>query len=341
MIIGSSLIQMSFLLAFNQFFLFLLLNRFPTISPNFKFPAKTFQNDKFEIPLPFGYHLDLDFLRFCTEELVSGETLERLQDLRQQRRQQRKTLEALMGFRQKQREDKIREGGKANKRSLEPKRPQPPNTLPLLERSSSSSLSSSQSTLKIENSASFLTSMSERKDNAQEFITEALREAVSDFESYLDSSREKNERPMYRSAARVQRYRQQQQQLQQQQQQQQRLPTSSAASSPDEPMSRTNFSRYFVHQSSTSSLCSSISTTSSACLYPLPNYPSSDAAALLAELPSSVPAKLAAECMETDSNVSLNSEMSTNTLRNIREHIAKSLTKLKEYEKQVRKFVPE
>jgi len=39
--------------------------------------------------------------------------------------------------------------------------------------------------------------------------------------------------------------------------------------------------------------------------------------------------------METDSNVSLNSEMSTNTLRNIREHIAKSLTKLKEYEKQV------
>jgi hypothetical protein len=84
-------------------------------------------------------------------------------------------------------------------------------------------------------------------------------------------------------------------------------------------------------QSSTSSLCSSVSATSSACL-----YPSSEA--VLAKLPSSVPIKLAAECMETDSNVSLNSEMSTNTLRNIREHIAKSLTKLKEYEKQVNKL---
>ena len=112
-----------------------------------------------------------------------------------------------------------------------------------------------------------------------------------------------------------------------------------AVSSPDEPMpsSSRNFSRFCgpppMHQSSTSSLCSSISTTSSACLYPLPNYSSAEAA--LAELPSSVPARLPAECMETDSNVSLNSEMSTNTLRNIREHIAKSLTKLKEYEKQV------
>jgi len=77
-------------------------------------------SDKFEIPLPFGYHLDLDFLRFCTEELVSGETLERLQELRQQRRQQRKTLEALMGLKQKQREDKLKEIGP--QKSIEVKR---------------------------------------------------------------------------------------------------------------------------------------------------------------------------------------------------------------------------
>jgi len=148
-------------------------------------------SDKFEIPLPFGYHLDLDFLRFCTEELVSGETLERLQELRQQRRQQRKTLEALMGMKQKQREDKLKEMGPQKsievKRSFSPKRPQPPTSLPLLEKSS----------LTLEHSKKVL-----QQENTHEFITEALREAVSDFENYLDTSKEKNERPMYRSAAR-------------------------------------------------------------------------------------------------------------------------------------------
>ena len=180
---------------------------------------------------------------------MSGETLERLQELRQQRRQQRKTLEALMGVRQKQREDRVKENKNSPKRQpspkrqASPKRPQPPNTLPLLEQLSSSS--SSLSTLKIGNSKQTLAPKG-RKET--EFITEALREAVSDFENYLDSSKEKYERPMYRSAARVQRYRQQQQQLQQQQQQQQKqLPSSSAASSPDEPTSRSNFSRYFVN----------------------------------------------------------------------------------------------
>ena len=32
--------------------------------------------EPFEVPLPFGYHLDLDFLRVCSGELVSGETLQ-------------------------------------------------------------------------------------------------------------------------------------------------------------------------------------------------------------------------------------------------------------------------
>ena len=182
---------------------------------------------------------------------MSGETLERLQELRQQRRQQRKTLEALMGVRQKQREDRVKENKNSPKRQpspkrqASPKRPQPPNTLPLLEQLSSSS--SSLSTLKIGNSKQTLAPKG-RKET--EFITEALREAVSDFENYLDSSKEKYERPMYRSAARVQRYRQQQQQLQQQQQQQQKqLPSSSAASSPAEPTSRTNATKHFCHSS--------------------------------------------------------------------------------------------
>jgi hypothetical protein len=58
-------------------------------------------DEKFEVPLPFGYHLDLDFLRVCSDD-PSGETLEKLKELRKMRRKQRKTLEALMGFRQQQ-----------------------------------------------------------------------------------------------------------------------------------------------------------------------------------------------------------------------------------------------
>ena len=58
-------------------------------------------DEKFEVPLPFGYHLDLDFLRVCSDD-PSGETLEKLKELRKMRRKQRKTLEALMGFRQQE-----------------------------------------------------------------------------------------------------------------------------------------------------------------------------------------------------------------------------------------------
>ena len=43
----------------------------------------------FEIPLPFGYHMDLDFVRFCSEDtMISEETLDRLKDLRRQRREE-------------------------------------------------------------------------------------------------------------------------------------------------------------------------------------------------------------------------------------------------------------
>ena len=53
-----------------------------------------------KVPLPFGYHLDLDFLRVCSDELVSDETLQKLKELKRQRRKERKQLEALMGITQ-------------------------------------------------------------------------------------------------------------------------------------------------------------------------------------------------------------------------------------------------
>merc|ERR1719357_35040 len=74
---------------------------------------------------------------------------------------------------------------------------------------------------------------------------------------------------------------------------------------------------------------SSISTSSSALPYNTPLTPE----AYLASLPSSIQMK--PDEMETNSIVSISSEMSTNTLRNIREQMARSLAKLKEYEKQV------
>merc|ERR1712079_514206 len=68
-------------------------------------PRKSSPGDKFEIPLPFGFHMDLDFLRFCGDESgVSTETLDRLKELRKARRKQRKQLEALMGFQREQRD---------------------------------------------------------------------------------------------------------------------------------------------------------------------------------------------------------------------------------------------
>ena len=35
-------------------------------------------SQNFEIPLPFGYHMDLDFVRFCSEDtMITEETLDR------------------------------------------------------------------------------------------------------------------------------------------------------------------------------------------------------------------------------------------------------------------------
>jgi len=93
--------------------------------------------------------------------------------------------------------------------------------------------------------------------------------------------------------------------------------------SPDEPE---KLSRHLSNSS-----ISSVSTNSSALPYSTPLSPE----AYLASLPSSVPAPRPEDEMETYSIASINSEMSTNTLRSIREQMARSLVKLKEYEKQV------
>ena len=93
---------------------------------------------------------------------------------------------------------------------------------------------------------------------------------------------------------------------------------------------------YVFLQTSNSSL-SSISTNSSALPYNTATSPVSAQDLLLAGLPSSVkiPSFPGADPMETESITSISSEMSATTLRNVREQMARSLVKLKEYEKQV------
>ena len=76
-----------------------------------------------QIPLPFGFHMDLDFLRFCCDEPVSSETLDRLKDLRKARRRQRKELEAIMGFQRQQRDTINRHIYNINRSRSEDSRP--------------------------------------------------------------------------------------------------------------------------------------------------------------------------------------------------------------------------
>ena len=257
------------------------------------------KDDKFEIPLPFGYHMDLDFLRFCSEELVSGETLDRLKELRKQRRKQRKTLEALMGIRQEQKhqERRVRETP-VTKTYSGIRRLTPP-----------SNNQSQQPPPDV--------------GKTSEFIKEALRDAVQDFEQCLERSKEETKQhefeydnrmtsstPVVNKCARFNTF-------------------PRALSSPDESQNVTSTFKLF--RPSSNSSISSISTASSALPYPFQLSPD----AVLAGLPSSVPPKLGMDLMDTDSITSITSEMSTNTLKNIREQMAKSLYKLKEYEKQV------
>jgi len=252
--------------------------------------------DKFEVPLPFGYHLDLDFLRVCSEELVSDENLTKLRELKKTRRKQRKTLEALMGIKQEQKDREkrlIRDLPSTNRKISPIKSPSPPRTLPLL-----------------------------RPDvvHSSEFIRDALKESMVDFQETLDQYKSQDisdfdlintqtSTPL--GLKNLGKY--------------STFPRSVNNIIPEDAISPTG---KLCRQSSNSSI-SSISTASSALPYNTPLSPE----AYLANLPSTVMPK--PDEMETNSIGSISSEMSTNTLRNIREQMARSLVKLKEYEKQV------
>jgi len=250
----------------------------------------------FEVPLPFGYHLDLDFLRVCSDELVSGETLQKLKELKRQRRKERKQLEALMGITQEQKE-------REKQRLLQD---MPPPMSPIMKKKSPpTTLQLSQPDI----------------IHSSELVREALRESMLSFQETLDQYKDeagdisdfdlitggitstpagKTKSPKYSTFPR------------------QNL------GSPNDDIPVGKLSR----QLSNSSI-SSISTSSSALPYNTPLTPE----AYLASLPSSIQMK--PDEMETNSIVSISSEMSTSTLRNVREQMARSLAKLKEYEKQV------
>lgn len=252
-------------------------------------------DDKFEVPLPFGYHLDLDFLRVCDgeEKEKHDETIRKLKELKKARRKQRKELEALMGIKQEQRD--------REKKSLD---------LP----------GRSRQSINIKTPPRTLNLGSQPPDiiNSSELVREALRESMLSFQETLDQYKEqdlsgfdliststpvdhKKVNSKYNTFPRIHNL---------------------GSPSDDIPAGK------LIRQFSNSSI-SSISTSSSALPYNTPLTPE----AYLASLPSSVMPKQ--DEMETNSIGSISSDMSTTTLRNIREQMARSLVKLKEYEKQV------
>merc|ERR1719237_626926 len=119
----------------------------------------------FEVPLPFGYHLDLDFLRVCPDELVSDETLQKLKELKRQRRKERKQLEALMGITQEQKDREKQRLMQGMPPPMSPimKKKSPPTTLQL-----------SQPDI----------------IHSSELVREALRESMLSFQETLDQYRE-------------------------------------------------------------------------------------------------------------------------------------------------------
>lgn len=151
--------------------------------------------------------------------------------------------------------------------------------------------------------------------HTSEFIKEALKEAVLDFEQCLQGTTTTTTSGMihkskFNTFPRL----------------------SSGDNSRDEPAVHTELRdriEKLYHQSNSS--ISSISTSSSALPYGSPLSPD----AVLAGLPSSIAPRSSNDQMETDSIASISSDMSTTTLRNVREQMARSLAKLKEYEKQV------
>ena len=217
---------------------------------------KLIDDDKFEVPLPFGYHMDLDFLRMCDGKIIDGQTLDRLKDLRKARRKQRKTLEALMGIRHEQERNKSNNNSRkyittnVKRVNLDQKRPNPPDLV-----------------------------------QTPKFLRDALKDAVSQFEQTLEGSQVEF----------------------------------TATSTPKNASKFNTFPRRDDEATATSVDASNSSLNSDA--------------VFLSSLPSSVLERRNED--DGDSIASISSDMSTHTLKNIREQMAKSLAKLKEYEKQV------
>merc|ERR1711962_1288016 len=251
----------------------------------------------FEVPLPFGYHLDLDFLRVCSDELVSGETLQKLKELKRQRRKERKQLEALMGITQEQKDREKQRLMQDMPPPMSPimKKKSPPTTLQLSQPDIIHSSELVREALR-ESMLSFQETLDQYKDEAGD---------ISDFDLISGGITSTPANVKTKSAKYS------------------TFPRQNLGS-PNDDIPVGKLSR----QLSNSSI-SSISTSSSALPYNTPLTPE----AYLASLPSSIQMK--PDEMETNSIVSISSEMSTSTLRNVREQMARSLAKLKEYEKEV------
>ena len=286
-----------------------------------------FKADKFEIPLPFGYHLDLDFLRICSDELVNDETLEKLKELRKERRQQRKTLEALMGIKQEQ----YRKKRLASKGS-QTTSPIPPNVTSTLSfrHTPSAGQSPTPNNLYPYSSHHHISSPSPDLIHRDDFIKGALKDAVTDFEYEVSTDqRTKDSKIGYSTFPRGVVFDDAQ--------------PPHATSTPANGLAHSSghaaqaWMQNLMRQTSNSSL-SSISTNSSALPYNV-NLTSPDASFILSGVKKPIHGYDKPGCvgdsMETESITSITSEMSTTTLRNVREQMAKSLIKLKEYEKQV------
>ncbi len=277
--------------------------------------------DKFEVPLPFGYHMDLDFLRMMDDSgSVSGETLGRLKELRRQRRKQRKTLEALMVMQNKQQQH----GNKVTSASV----------TRYATTGSAGGVKRSPKPLTVAQVRT-RTQQQQHQDTAEiKFVSEALKDAVEDFEHQLERSIEEEKERMNNAdlmSTRTSRFN--------------TFPrvmspdlTRAAAASASRADKRSEMSTFKLFRPCSNSSISSVSTIS------LTNNQNNSGGnlpastdAVLSALPSSVPQQPhdSADAMETESIASIASDMSTNTLRNVREQMARSLVKIKEYEKQV------
>ena len=263
------------------------------------------QDDKFEIPLPFGFHMDLDFLRFCCEDPVSSETLDRLKDLRKARRKQRKELEALMGFQREQRERISQHIYNINKKQI-------PENNETGKSGMQSTTFSFQHNPHGARTSPIAVDLTHSGSGFGHTTSEFMKEALMDFEQCLQGSIGKSKYNTFP-----------------------RISLSGGEGSQSAIQSESLREKMEKLYQSNSSI-SSISTNSSAlqaCYQTTHHHLSPEA--VLAGLPSSVPLKRSNDQMETDSIGSITSEMSTTTLRTIREQMARSLAKLKEYEKQV------